>query len=132
MDIKPSHSEFESLMKAYQHLHELLLTKNKNELEKQLSIKIREYAQYYFTGSIDKARNHVTYDDILADKTAKLIPLWKNNMHLQIFASGKLARIADPDGDSPIVFLLGKDGNTAYVVKLLFMKNQRGEWVVVR
>ena len=74
----------------------------------------------------------MTYDDILADKTAKLIPLWKNNMHLQIFASGKLARIADPDGDSPIVFLLGKDGNTAYVVKLLFMKNQRGEWVVVR
>lgn len=132
LDIKQDQAEFDSLLKAYSDIHALFQAKDAKALEQRLSLKTDEFKQCFFAESIDAAKKRVLYTELLQDKSAKLQPLWKKNMQLQLFAHGKLARIADPDGDSPIIFLTGESGNTAYVVKLIFMKNQHGDWVVVR
>ena len=130
--IKTSKENFESLLAEYRSIHALLDKKDSKALEKKLALKIDDFQKYNFIKSAEDAKKKVTYNELFNEPSNKLIPLWEKNMNLQVFANGKLARIADPDGDSPIVFLMGEKGGTAFVVKLIFMKDKSGNWKVVR
>jgi len=131
MSIENDSAAFDSLLNEYKKLYVNFKNKNEKLLIKKTSLKAKEYKQYYFLNSIEDAQNKTGYSDVMNSNNAKLVPFWEKGMELDVFANGKLARIADGDGDSPIVYLIG-DGNTAYVVKVIYMKDIEGRWQIIR
>ena len=65
------------------------------------------------------------------DTSLKLHDFWEQNMFLDVYANGKMARIIDADNDQPILFV-DEESGTLHLHKFGFYKNKEDKWIMIR
>jgi hypothetical protein len=73
-----------------------------------------------------QARDTIEIGDMLQCDEIELRPMRERGLKLDVFGNGRLARIVDRDGDSPIYFR-EKDGSLDHYIPLTFCRSHR-QW----
>jgi len=130
-DINNNEENFNSLLHEYKKLYEMLKNKELNNLNNYTLQKANEFASAYFLGDDTEGQHLAGLSSIVTNSDQKLNKFWQKGMSLTTFANGRLACIADSDGDGPILYLVGS-GNTANVLKLIYYKDSNQNWRLIR
>ncbi len=114
---------------VYRQLWGLLRTDQRDALNTLSSVKAQELsAAYYLTPA--QARAWVGFEPMLDDPEAVLDELDFDGLELEIFGQGRLAHLADEEGDGPIVFT-DKDQTIGRYIRTSFCRTPSG-WTLIR
>jgi hypothetical protein len=119
-----------SLLDEVRRLHAALQKKDKRLVQGMTAQRARELA---IACHVDEQAAHEMLGLLrrMDDKERKVSAFRVEGMRMEVFGNGRLARLADEDGDGPISFVVG-DGALAEYVKATFCKDERGRWLMVR
>lgn len=117
-----------ALVAEYERVWGLLQARDEAAIEQLQATKAAEYRIAYH---LDDAglREALPLTDLMQSEDLQLQPLAKDDLELRVFGEGRLARLADGDGDSPIVFV--GPGEVGYFVELTYCRTDGG-WLLVR
>ncbi len=117
----------DALMAEYQRVFDLLVARDVAAVEQLQAVKASEYQAAYY---LDAAgiRDALPLVDLMQTDELTLQPLGPD-VELEVFGEGRLARLVDEDGDSPIVFVSAED--IGYFVGLTYCRTDEG-WQLVR
>lgn len=122
-ELKPDDETFMALYGEYQRLWKLLDTRDTEAVISFFRPKIDAIAAAYgYTEA--EAIDAIKVVNMMRDDSIQLQPLWNRDLDIEIFGNGRLARIVDEDGDSPLYFQ-EKDGSLDHYVRLLFLLQKR-------
>jgi len=84
-------------------------------------------------GNLEAERNDTfrTYSALVNDTGRPLQPFFKRKLTLKIYAGGKLARIENEYGDSPIYFM-DPQANVISFITIMFARIPNRGWVAIR
>jgi hypothetical protein len=99
-------------------------------LRTMLATNAREIQAAYFQPSLEDAWRMLGIEEMFRNPEAKLGAM-SDNLKLEIFANGRIARLTDSFGDSPLWFHEGDSGLNAYI-NAMFCRGASGEWIKIR
>ena len=121
----------DSLIKAYQIIHDALASKDIVKLKKQYSKRSNETAIAYNLADEDAGHRKLSVGDDMLNDDLELRDLHVKNMRLQVMANGKLARISTPRNTQPIYYLQ-ENPRLLHLYKFMFYLNENDEWIMIR
>ncbi len=128
--ISASMATTQELLKEVRAFWNLLKAKRKDEAFARLEYKLREIQTAEFQ-TREKARKRLMIGALIDDDDVKLEDLYTDSLKLEVFGSGRLAKlVAEEDGNSILSFV-EKDQSLAYYIPLVFCRNE-GRWVIIR
>jgi hypothetical protein len=95
-----------------------------------LTANARDVQSAFFLPDLEEAWRVIGVDALARNPMATLKPL-NTDVTLDVFANGRLARLVDPKGESPLCFYEGDTGLDAYVAAW-FCKSPTGGWTIIR
>ncbi|MEM7155191.1 MAG: hypothetical protein AAF799_20250 [Myxococcota bacterium] len=116
-----------ALLAEYRRVWGLLQARNVAAVEQLFSLKATEYRAAYYLDD-DQLRDALPVVDLMQADELTLQP-FETDVELEVFGDGRLARLVDDEGDSPIL-MLSADG-VAYYVGLTYCRID-GRWQLVR
>lgn len=126
-EIQDNDATFISLLDEYRHFWTLLNARNPSPVFNFLALKLKAItAAWHMTD--EQARDAIEIGDMLRCDEIDLRPLRERGLKLMILGNGKLAKIVDRDGDSPVYFR-EKDGSLDHYIPLTFCRS-RAQWQV--
>ena len=131
-NIEASSENFDELYQAYEDIHRALSSDDQSLLRELYSQRAKEIAIAYYLSDESAGHEKIsTGKDVRNDDLDLLNLVSQNKLELQVFASGKLARIASPANVQPIAFIQ-KGTRIFHLHKFLFYKNEKNQWVMIR
>ncbi|SMF15371.1 hypothetical protein SAMN02745866_01000 [Alteromonadaceae bacterium Bs31] len=132
LDIEANSENFDGLYLVYKEIHGALASNDQSSLKKLYSQRAKEIATAYNLN--DEAAGH---EKISTGKDAVNVDLQllnlvsQSKLELQVFAGGKLARVASSTNVQPIGFIQ-KGTRIFHLHKYMFYKNEKNQWVMIR
>lgn len=117
----------DALVAEYRRVWGLLLARDTAAIEQLQRTKAAEYQAAYYLDAA-QLRDAMPLADLMQSEELRLQPLGED-VELRVFGDGRLAKLVDEDGDSPVVFV--RDGEVGYFVELTYCRAQ-GAWQLVR
>jgi len=121
----------DSLIEAYQVIHDALATKNLVNLKKLYSKRSKEISIAYNLPNEDAGHQKLSVGNDMYNEELELRDLFIKNMTIHILANGKLARISTSRNTQPIYYLQ-ENPRLLHLYKFMFYLNDKGEWVMIR
>lgn len=128
--IEPSPVVIRELLTELQRFWNALRNKDVAELRTIMAAGAREMQSAYYLRDLDDAYRVIGVEALLRNPEAVLKPM-PTDLKLEVFANGRLARLVDETGDSPIYFHEGDTGLDAYL-GAWFCRGAAGGWVMIR
>ena len=129
--IQDNQNNQDSLIEAYQVIHDALASKDLVKLKKQYSTRSNEIAIAYNLPDEDAGHRKLSVGDDMLNDELELRDLFTKNMTLHVLANGKLARISTPRNTQPIYYLQ-ENPRLLHLYKFMFYLNDKNEWVMIR
>ncbi|MCA9708337.1 MAG: hypothetical protein KDK70_20980 [Myxococcales bacterium] len=127
LTIADDDSTHAALLAEYERVWSLLLARDVAGIEQLQQTKAAEYQAAYYLDAA-RLRDALPLVDLMQSEDLRLQPLLRD-LELRVFGEGRLARLVDEDGDSPIVFV--GPGEIGYFVELTYARTDDG-WRLVR
>lgn len=127
--IEPGQPVLRDLLAEHQRLWNALRAKDTSELRAMMAANAREVQAAYYLRDADDAFRVIGIEELLRNPEAQLKPM-PADLKLEVFANGRLARLVNDRGDSPIAFHEGDTGLDAYI-GAWFCRSATG-WVMIR
>lgn len=121
----------DSLIEAYQILHDTLASKNLVKLKKQYHRRSNETAIAYNLSDEEAGHLKLSVGDDMLNEDLELRDLHLKNMRLHVLANGRLARISTPRNTQPIYYLQ-ENPRLLHLYKFMFYLNDKNDWVMIR
>jgi len=131
VDIENTKDNFNTLLSAYKNIYSSFKEKNSAKVKDLYKNRAKETAIAFYLENIEQGHSKISTGEDMNDPSLKLHDFWLENMFLDIFANGKMARIIDKDNDQPILFV-DKESGTLHLHKFGFYKNKNNEWILIR
>ena len=122
---------FSTLLQAYKEIYSSFKNKNTDNVFRLYNNRAKEVSIAYHLNNISDGHTKISTGEDMNDPDLKLHDFWDQNMMLDIYANGKMARIVDQDNDQPILFV-DKDSGTLHLHKFGFYKNKNNKWIMIR
>lgn len=116
-----------ALLAEYQRVWNLLVARDEAAIEQLQQTKAAEYQAAYYLDTA-QLRDALPLVDLMQSEDLQLQPLVEE-LELRVFGEGRLCKLVDEDGDSPIVFV--GPGEVGYFVELTYCRTDDG-WLLVR
>lgn len=116
------------LMEQYRGFWSLLQSGEVTAVNQALAQKGSDYAAAYYLETQDEIEEMLMMPLLIQSEDVELLPLIEE-VWLELFGEGRLARLVDEDGDAPVVFARGED--VGYYCSLMFCKTAEG-WTLIR
>jgi hypothetical protein len=111
---------------------QLLDKKNIDALADWFAVRNRELAAAKYKSYDEERRATIDrYRDYLNDTSLRLDPLWTKDLTVSVFGHGKLARLDDKYGESPLYFA-NKDYSVLANVVIIFYRDSTGKLIPIR
>ena len=123
-----------SLLNSYKNIYNVLKDSNETELRKIYHKAASELATAYHYDDIENGYTLLSATDLMSDSRWSLLDM--NQMldqfeyKLEVLADGKLARLIDEEGYSPIVYM--RDDELVAMIPFYWYLNKNNEWVMIR
>lgn len=122
---------FEKLKAYIVRLHQILQTKNYNELETVLKTKTEELAEAYYIPLPERQNDQKVFftEELFSDKNWGMAPLVFDDMRVLFHAGGQLIEIVDNFGNPFLKALPGEETTFSLPLRLCYFNN---EWILCR
>ena len=122
----------DALIRELERIYSLLEQRDMAGILTAVGERDREHASaYYQTVEEQLAETRRMFANLFDPAEYTLRPLRTKNVRLRIFGNGRLARLDLSNGASPIYYMMAGEDMAAYVT-LIFCKDPRGGWLVIR
>lgn len=128
--IEPGPEVFRDLLAEHQRFWNALRAKDVPALRAIMAANAREVQAAYYLHDLDEAWRVIGIEAMLRNPDAELMPM-PADLELEVFANGRLARLATPAGDGPIRFHERDTGLDAHI-GAWFCRAPTGAWVMIR
>lgn len=129
--IEPGHETVRDLLAEHHRFWNALRAKDLAELRGMLAANAREMQAAYYLPDMEEAWRVVGIEELLRNPDARLLPM-PTELSLEVFANGRLARLVDARGESPIAFHEGDTGLDAFISAWFCRAGAGGGWVMIR
>ena len=129
--ISNTKENFNTLLNAYKKIYTSFKNKNIDEIFKLYDERAKETTIAYHLNGISEGHKKISTGDDVGDTTLELYDFWIDDMKLDIYANGKLARIINEDTTQPIIFV-DREAGAIHAHKFGFYKNNNDEWIMIR
>jgi hypothetical protein len=82
----------------------------------------------YYIGDVRQALGDFEISDLMMDSNVRLMDFDPSRTRLQVFGTGRLARLIDPEGESPIMF---NESGMDIHIDMMYCRI-KGHWVQIR
>ncbi len=131
-EILNTKENFDSLLTFYKEIYNAYKANDKMKLLEYYDHAASEFSvAYYLKGGKQEGHKFIETGDVLDNPEFELYDFYTEDVKLDIFANGKLARIIDAGFYHPVVFV-HKTKDLIYTLKFGFYKNKQNEWVMIR
>jgi len=129
--VEKNDANFDSLLMAYKQVYDALAANDQPLLRKLYSKRAEEMAIIYHLDGVDAGHEWISTGKDAQNQDLALHDFYTKDLALQIFANGKLARLMNPSGVQPIVYVQ-KNPRLTHIHKFMFYKNENNQWVMIR
>ncbi len=129
--IEENQNNQDSLIEAYQIIHDALASKDLVKLKKEYSKRSKEVAIAYNLPDEDAGHQKLSVGDDMLNNELELRDLFTKNMRLHVLANGRLARISTSRNTQPIYYLQ-ENPRLLHLYKFMFYLNDKNDWVMIR
>jgi hypothetical protein len=129
--IEDNQVNYDSLVQAYQKIHNALATKDLAELKRLYSKRSNEIAIAYHLADEEAGHEKLSVGVDMTNDALELRDLYTKNMKLYVFCGGKLARISTHRNTQPIYYLQ-ENPRLLHLYKFMFYLNEDNEWIMIR
>ncbi len=116
------------LLDHYRQFHALIRSGNTAAVEAAMMQAVQEYMEAYYINDVQQALSDFEVSDLMADPGVRLMDFDPASTRLQVFGNGRLARLIDPAGESPIMF---NESGMDIHVDLMYCRFQN-RWIQIR
>jgi len=102
--IAEDQNTFGTLLNQYRQFHALIRSGNVAGVEAAMMRAVEEYMEAYYISDVRQALDDFEVSGLMTDPNVRLADFVPASTRLQIFGNGRLARLVDPEGESPIMF----------------------------
>ena len=133
--IEDTPENFDSLLAVYKEIWAALNEGDKERVRALSDSAAQEFAYAYYYQDKKQGHRIMNTGGLIGDDDWKLGDIEKitakRPYRIDVYANGKIARILEQDGRSPIIYL-NKNVKMLNIQKFGFYKNKAGEWVMIR
>ena len=91
--------------------------------------KIQELADAFYQ-DFEVMEKELGYEQLVNNAEVELYPWEPDDLHVDVYADGRLARLARWDGEAPLIFVY-KDESAAHYLDIMCCKTPQG-WLIIR
>lgn len=130
--IEDTQENYNSLLAAYREIYDAYKNRDREKLLALHAPRSAEYAiAFYLDGGVEAGHKFLSTGEMLDDTESRLYEFHTETTKLDVFASGRMARIIDAALYHPVVFV-HKTMDIVHTMKFGFYKNKAGKWIMIR
>lgn len=132
-NIENTKENYTTLLAAYKEIHDAYSNKDKESIFKFYNERAKEIALAYHLNGAKEGHIKISTGEDMLDDSLELYTFWDQNMILDVYGNGKLARIIGNTEPSihPVIYL-DREAGLLHKHKYGFYKSKDDKWIMIR